>query len=87
MHWPKNGTTHYHAQLGLPDKGCTIEGLVVTVWPFGYYPLSPAVWFVCICVCLIFGPRVAKIIDKDRFEAVLWHILAFVIYSCQGVEG
>ncbi len=22
MPWPKTGATHYHAQLGLPDKGC-----------------------------------------------------------------
>ena len=33
--WPKKtGATHYHAQLGLPDKGCAIKGLVVCyiVW-------------------------------------------------------
>ncbi len=29
MPWPKTGATQYHAQLGLPDKGCTIKGLVV----------------------------------------------------------
>ena len=29
MHWPKTGATHYHAQLGLPDKGRAIKGLVV----------------------------------------------------------
>ena len=29
--WPKTGTIHNHAaQLGLPDKGLTIKGLVVT---------------------------------------------------------
>ena len=27
MSWPKTGATHYHAQLGFPDKGQTIEGL------------------------------------------------------------
>ncbi len=26
---PKNGTTHSHAQLGLPDKDCAIKELVV----------------------------------------------------------
>ena len=26
---PKTGATHYHAQLGLPDKGRVIKGLVV----------------------------------------------------------
>ena len=26
---PKTGTTHYHAQLGLPDKGQAIKDLVV----------------------------------------------------------
>ena len=29
MPWPKTGATQYHAQLGLPDKGYAIKGLVV----------------------------------------------------------
>ncbi len=30
MPWPpKTGATHYHEQLGLPDKGRAIKGLVV----------------------------------------------------------
>ncbi len=29
MYWPQTGATHYHAQLGLPDKGRVINGLVV----------------------------------------------------------
>ena len=29
MPWPKTGETRYHAQLGLPDKGRAIKGLVV----------------------------------------------------------
>ncbi len=29
MLWPKTGITHYHEQLGLPDKGSAIKGLVV----------------------------------------------------------
>ncbi len=29
MPWPQTGTTQYHAQSGLPDKGRAIEGLVV----------------------------------------------------------
>ncbi len=29
MPWPQTGATHYHAQLGLPDKGRAIKGLVV----------------------------------------------------------
>ena len=32
--WSKTGATHYHARLGLPDKGFTIRGLVVGVWPY-----------------------------------------------------
>ena len=34
MPWPKTGTTHYHAKLGHPDKGCAIKALVVcyVVW-------------------------------------------------------
>ena len=30
MPWPKTGATQYHAQLGLPDKGRAIKGLVVS---------------------------------------------------------
>ena len=32
--WPHTGTTHYHAQLVLPDQGCAIKWLVVcyVVW-------------------------------------------------------
>ena len=26
---PQTGTTHFHAELRLPDKGCAIKGLVV----------------------------------------------------------
>ena len=29
MPWPKTGATQHHAQLGLPDKGRAIKGLVV----------------------------------------------------------
>ncbi len=29
MPWPKTGATHYHAQLGLPDKSHAFKGLVV----------------------------------------------------------
>ncbi len=29
MPWPHTGATKYHAQLGLPDKVRTIEGLIV----------------------------------------------------------
>ena len=29
MPWPPIGATQYHAQLGLPDKGRGIKGLVV----------------------------------------------------------
>ena len=30
MPWPKTVATQYHAQLGLPDKGHAIKGLVVS---------------------------------------------------------
>ena len=33
----KTGATHYHAQLGLPDKGRAIKGLVVC---YGCYQSS-----------------------------------------------
>ena len=29
MPWPQTGAIHYYAQLGLPDKGRAIKGLVV----------------------------------------------------------
>ncbi len=29
MPWPHSGATQYYAQLGLPDKGQAINGLVV----------------------------------------------------------
>ena len=29
MPWPQIGATHYHVQLGLPDKGLAIKVLVV----------------------------------------------------------
>ena len=38
--WPKTGATHYHAQLGLPDKGRAIKGLVVcNSWDLEPYDL------------------------------------------------
>ncbi len=41
MPWPKTGATQYHAQLGLPDKGRAIKGLVVcNSW--GSRALGPA---------------------------------------------
>ena len=35
--WLQTGVTHCHAQLGLPDKGCAIKGLVVC----NYWDLEP----------------------------------------------
>ena len=34
MPWPQTGATHYHAQLGLQNKGRAIQGMKVgyTVW-------------------------------------------------------
>ncbi len=31
MPWPQTGATQYQAQLGLPEKGRTIKGLVVCI--------------------------------------------------------
>ncbi len=28
MHWSLTGATQYRAQLGLPNKGCAIKGLI-----------------------------------------------------------
>ena len=58
MPWPEIGTTQYHAQLGLPDKGRAIKGLVVcNNWDLepldllnglalGCYQLFPEVLFI-----------------------------------------
>ncbi len=36
MSWrPQTGVTQYHAQLGLPDKGRAIKGLVVCLQKLG----------------------------------------------------
>ncbi len=60
MPWPQTGATHYYAQLGLPDKGRAIKGLVVcNNWdlePYellnglalGCYQSSPEVWLECV---------------------------------------
>ena len=37
MPWPQTGATHYNAQLGHPDKGRIIKGLVV----FNNWDLEP----------------------------------------------
>ena len=37
MPYPQTGATQYHAQLGLPDKGRAINGLVVC----NYLDLEP----------------------------------------------
>ncbi len=60
MPWHQTGSTQYHAQLGLPEKGSAINGLVVCYsWDLepldllnrlalGYYQPSPEVWLSCI---------------------------------------
>ena len=42
MPWPQTGDTQYHTQLGLPDKGQAIKGLVVCY----EWDLEPAEQFV-----------------------------------------
>ena len=39
MPWPITGDTHYHAKLGLPDKGRVIKGLVVW-YVVPHYPID-----------------------------------------------
>ncbi len=40
MSWPQTGATHYHAQLGLSDKGRAIKELVVcNSWDLEPYDL------------------------------------------------
>ena len=42
MPWPQTGATHYHAQLGFPDKGRAIKGLVGCLQELGSRALGPA---------------------------------------------
>ena len=65
MTWPQTGATQHHAQLGIPDKGCAIKGLVVcNNWDLepldllnglalGCYQPSPEVWIVSLAYTLI----------------------------------
>ena len=54
--WPKTGAIHYHAKLGLSDKGQTINGLVVcnswyssvlepTLKVWQYFDVNPSLKF------------------------------------------
>ncbi len=48
MPWPKTGATQYHAQLGLPDKGRAIKGLVVcNSWDLEPWDLPNGLALVC----------------------------------------
>ncbi len=42
MPWPQTGAILYYAQLGIPDKGRGIKGLVVcNSWDLGLNGLAP----------------------------------------------
>ncbi len=48
MPWPQTGATQYHAQLGLPDKGRAIKGLVVcNNWDLESFDLLNGLALVC----------------------------------------
>ena len=51
MPWPQTGATHYHAQLGHPDKSRAIKGLVVcyVVW-LGSMMYGMGLWASARCV-------------------------------------
>ena len=61
MPWPQTGATKYRAQLGLPDKGRSIEGLAVcknwdlepldllNILALGCYQPSLEVFIVLVC--------------------------------------
>ncbi len=50
MHWPQTGATHYHAQLGLPNKGLVV---CYVVW-LGYMIYGMGIWTSTRCVSLVF---------------------------------
>ena len=72
MPWPKTVATQYHAQLGLPDIGREIKGLVVCnnldLEPLNLlnglalccYQLSPEVLIVFFCLKVYIGARAKK---------------------------
>ena len=49
MPWPQTGATHYHAQLGLPDKGSANNVLVVcyVVWLGSMKGMGLRTWARC----------------------------------------
>ncbi len=51
--WPKTGASYHHAQLGLPDKGLAIIGLVVcyVLW-LGSMIYEMVIWTSARCVVL-----------------------------------
>ena len=52
MPWPKTGATQYHAQLGLPDRGRAIKGLVVryVVWLESMKGMNLRAYARCACL-------------------------------------
>ena len=78
MPWPQTGATQYHAQLGLPDKGRAIKGLVVcnnrdlesldllNGLALGCYQPSPEVFIVPIMFEDIYSQAVSLILEVDH---------------------
>ncbi len=87
MPWPQTGATHYYAQLGLPDKGRAIKGLVVcNNWDLepldllnglalGCYQPSPEVLIVLWMVCLHVRPR-----------RILYYVVCFYVWGVGVLE-
>ena len=81
MPWPKTGTTQYHAQLGLPDKGRAVKGLVVcNGWDLepldllngmalGCYQLSPEVLIVCMSIKISLTTESIELFFSDKLYA------------------
>ncbi len=64
MPWPQAGATHYHAQLGLLDKGRPIKGLFAcyVVW-LAYIIYGIGLWTSTRCVGLV------PCCDQDGYRA------------------
>ncbi len=69
MPWPHTGVTHFHAQLGLLDKGRAIKGMVVyyILW-LGSLIYGMGLWTSAKCaVCSLVVVRMANELKYHNF--------------------
>ena len=71
MPWPKTGATQYHAQLGLPDKGRAIKGLVVcNSWDLEPLDLLNGLALDCYWPSLRYDSKLNKLIYNTHIHLI-----------------